>query len=231
MTRFAVNFTMLVRNRPNLTRQALESLSGTMNCAVTVLNDRSEDETNKVLQHYESRGLHLFHNALGRGTGTLRNIVIYESEHRFGRGDYLYLSDNDVFFHPGWLGELLRCYDAVYPEYAVIGAYNHPYHNPVGAVNFPDGTSVQEVLSLATQSMLMRWEVYDKYGPFGTTPVDRVCMSEDVEFCNRIRADGFKVGVVHPHLVTATAITNTFGEKIPGWELVKAQAPEGIIIE
>ena len=81
------------------------------------------------------------------------------------------------------------------------------------------------------QSMLMRWEVWDKYGPFNKTTPGRVCDSEDVEFCRKIHADGFKVGVVSPALIVNTGITNSFGQKIPGWELVKAQCPSGVLCE
>jgi hypothetical protein len=79
--------------------------------------------------------------------------------------------------------------------------------------------------------MFMSWDVWDKYGPFCDTPVDKTCQSEDVDFTNRIRKDGFKLGVVVPHLVHATALKNTFGEPGPGWELVKAQCPRGVICE
>jgi len=79
--------------------------------------------------------------------------------------------------------------------------------------------------------MLMRWEVWDKYGPFCETPVGKVCQGEDVDFTNKIRADGYKIGVVDPPLVVNTGITNSFGEKIPGYELVQAQCPPGVICE
>jgi len=79
--------------------------------------------------------------------------------------------------------------------------------------------------------MLMSWEVWDKYGPFCQTPVDKVCQSEDVDFTNKIRSDGFKLGVVSPTLVANCGITNSFGEHIPGWEMVKRQAPAGVIVE
>jgi len=36
---------------------------------------------------------------------------------------------------------------------------------------------------------------------------------------------------VSPALVVNCGITNSFGEHIPGWEMVKAQAPAGVIVE
>lgn len=225
------NIVMLVRNRPRLTKQALDSLRPTRDRAVTVLDDRSDAETVAVLSAERQRLLHIVRNETPMGTGELRNLSVRANEEWFGRYDYLYLSDNDVLFLPGWLNSLIMCYEIAWHHgYRVIGAYNHPFHQHGERINCVD-RDVFKVNALATQSMLMRWEVWDKYGPFCQTPIDKVCQSEDVDFCNRITADGFKVGVVSPNLVVSTGITNTFGEKIPGWELVKAQCPGGIICE
>ena len=79
--------------------------------------------------------------------------------------------------------------------------------------------------------MLMSWEVFDDFGPFKETPPGAVCQGEDVEFTNAVRAKGFRIGVVSPNVIVNTGITNSFGEKIPGWELVKAQCPEGVLCE
>lgn len=238
-----VNFTMLVRNRPRLTKQSLDSLGTHEGMTVTVRNDRSNEETHSIIANWfwaneESRWLSCVDPRAPIGTGEARNDVIRTSERKWGRGDYLYVSDNDVFFAPGWLEALIASYELAWKHgFKVVGAYNHPYHTPFGDAVWGDSglpgytCVVRQVNALATQSMLMRWEVWDKYGPFCQTPVDKVCQSEDVDFTNRIVADGFKIGVVSPALVVSTGITNTFGEKIPGWELVKAQCPKGILCE
>lgn len=237
-----VNFTMLVRDRPNLTAQALQSLTPKVigkDMNVTILDDRSKPETRQIVYGWcaLNDGLPI-RNDDPIGTGTARNFVIHSSEVEYGRGDYLYLSDNDVFFKAGWLEALIASYELAWEHgFKVIGAYNHPYHIPFGDATWGDSglpghtCVVRQVNALALQSMLMRWEVWDKYGPFCNTPVDKVCQSEDVDFTNKIHADGFKIGVVSPALIVSTGITNTFGEKIPGWELVKAQCPAGVIIE
>ena len=231
-----VNFTMLVRNRINLTQQALESLSAnTDGISVTILDDRSDDATAGLLDFFgrtDGGRFFVFHNTTVRGTGPLRNSVIKLSEAAWGRGDYLVLSDNDVYFSEGWLDSLIQHYERAWERgFRVIGAVNHPYHQPVQKHIMQGGYVVDEVHALALQSQIMRWEVFDEYGPFCDTPVDRVCQSEDVAFSNRLKADGFRVGVVSPALIVNTGITNSFGEKIPGWELVKAQCPEGVICE
>ncbi len=227
------NFTMLCRDRPTLTAQALLSLTAqTKDMTVTILDDRSLPTTANMLKCWEEHdGVHVVRNEQAMGTGELRNAVIKASEERWGRGVYLYLSDNDVAFRPRWLQTLIRLYDMVYPEFAILGAYNHPFHQPISRFYSPDAYAIHEVWALATQSMLMRWEVWDEFGPFCQTPVDKVCQSEDVDFSNRIRAAGRKVGTVSPPLITATGITNTFGEKIPGWAAVLAEVPRGVIAE
>lgn len=230
-----VNFTMQVRDRPRLTRQALESLAAASFGihTVTILDDRSKDETRDfVIQWAEEHGAHYIRNDAPLGTGPLRNMVMEESRKFFGQGEYVAPHDNDVFFTPDWIDILIRCYDAAWDHgFRLMGAYGHPYHHPISLLPLTNGRTIKEVQALATQSMFMRWSVWDKYGPFCVTPVDRTCQSEDVDFTNRIRKDGFKLGVVSPHLVHATALKNTFGEPGPGWEYVKAECPEGVICE
>lgn len=227
-----INITILVHNRSKLTKQCLDSIGRFDGANITILADHCDVETWDVL--LESSVWHTLitndHDDLG--TGDLRNRVIAISARRWGRGDYLYLSDNDVWFRPGWLPVLIECYKRAWENgYRVIGAYNHPFHHPVTRMECDDTYAVCEVNALATQSMLMKWEVWDQFGPFCKTPAGKVCQSEDVDFTNKIRAAGYRVGVVDPPLLVNTGITNSFGEKIPGWELVKAQCPEGILCE
>lgn len=228
-----VNVTMLTRNRPRLTKQALTTLckNWSNGMRLTILDDRSEQETLDILRYFYGGLCAVVRNTKPIGTGEARNMVVKASERVWGRGGLLYLSDNDVAFRHGWLEKLTEAYEAAWTKgFRVLGAYNHPFHLPTNTLAIA-GVHVHSVNALATQSMLMRWEVWDKYGPFCQTPVDKVCQSEDVDFTNRIRADGFKIGVVSPALVVSTGITNTFGQPIPGWELVKRQAPDGVIVE
>lgn len=231
-----VNFTMLVRDRPRLTQQALFSLwkaGPRTDLNITILNDESQAETTDLLVKWSGMSdAYLVRHVLSAGTGSARNQVILESEERFDRGEYLYLSDNDVFFYPTWLPILIKCYRKAWDAgFRVIGAYNHPYHQPVSTLPVWGIYEVKEVQALALQSMLMDWSVWDKYGPFCQTPPGKVCQSEDVDFARKINADGFKLGVVSPALVVNTGITNSFGEKIPGWEAVLKEAPPGVIVE
>jgi hypothetical protein len=230
------NVTFLVRDRFNLTRQTLDSFGDSGNrekMSVTVLDDRSVTPTREFVEcwcidHHAA----YIRNDIPTGTGVLRNTVIEASGRR---GQYLYLSDNDVCFTPNWLDTLIRCYEDVWSRgFRLVGGCNHPFHQPLADRQFITNDPlhiVNRVQALALQSQLMHWEVWDAFKPFCETPVDRVCQSEDVAFANKLTEAGFKLGVVSPALIVNTGITNSFGEKIPGWEAVLQQAPPGVIVE
>src|SRR5438552_13173853 len=92
------NVTLLARNRFVLTKQALDSLRGTENMTLTILDDRSDSPTRDLLETYGA-----LRNLKPIGTGQARNIVIAASEQYHGRGEHIYISDNDVYFSRGWL--------------------------------------------------------------------------------------------------------------------------------
>jgi len=213
-----VNITMLTFGRPRLLEQALRTL---------------KENTNPNLY-----SLSTFDDGARLGTGKARNEVIKLAE-RGGRGDYLYLSDLDVAFFPKWLPALVECYEYAREQHNVIalGAYNHPYNGPFEKHPFYSthlGCTLEIgfVYALATQSWLWRWEDWLKYGPFPATAPGHVCQSEDWVMSQRIRNDGKQVASVYPPLICSTGITNSFGEHIPGYEIVALEPhPEGVIVE
>lgn len=231
------NITMLCANRPRLLKQALDSIGDLSNATVTIRDAGMNAEVGLVASDWardeENSAYYLGIKEVG--TGPARNRVINRSEGYFGRGDYIYLSDDDVsFLRPDWLSILTSAYEEAYEHgFRAIGCYNHPFNRPIdgepGVIY--DLHIVYPVFALASQSMLMDWETWETFGPFCDTPAGKVCQSEDVDFSNRIRAAGYKVGVISPSVLVNTGITNSFGEHIPGWELVKSQCPEGIICE
>jgi len=202
---------MLSYGRPRLLEQALRTLQ----------------------QHTppEAYRLTMFNDEAKLGTGTARNEVIRLAEKEKGRLDYLYLSDLDVAFTQGWLATLIAAYERGRNELhmGAIGGYCHPYHQPTERHAYASNIDIGITWALPTQSMLMTWDMFDRYGPFATTSPGKVNCGEDWLFTERMRADGLRVGAVYPHVVLNTGRKDSFGKLMIGHELV--QDIPGLIVE
>jgi glycosyltransferase involved in cell wall biosynthesis len=227
-----VNITIIARDRPCLTEQTLRSVRNTnVEATVTVLDDGSLDETMQIIQQscalpHPTLKFYAVRKWQPTGSsGAARNLAIRYSQERFGRGDLLYCSDNDVFFREGWLENMITAWgQAQRYGYGILGGSNHPFHGPAKAAAHEEsligrGHLLEENLTLASQSWLMEWSTWDRFGPLAEP--QGVCMSEDHEFCQRVRAAGLKVGHVKPYLVLPTSRLNTFKQPIPGAELIQ----------
>ena len=238
------NITMLVHDRPEITNQCLSTLwkySGTPHdYNLTVVNDASAQETTNLLWEWEATkafGMRLVYNEKTNGTGNARNQSVLESEQAFGRGDYLYLTDNDCYFLPDWLDNLIESYEHAHKiGFRVLGAYNHPYNAqairayPTRLTRDNRQFELRENYALGgMMSYLMTWSTWDQFGPFVSTPPGAVRQSEDFEICQRIRNAGYKVGCIYPHIVINTGRTDSFGEQAVGAECVP-DVP-GVIIQ
>lgn len=228
------NIVMLVKDRPNLTRQSLNSLfknTEQSQFTLTVVDDHSELETAKILlAHGHRPNVSLRMNEMdNRITAQARNWGIRGAALSFENGYYLYLSDNDVFFTPGWLDKLILAYDTCEElGFKLIGGQNHPYHMPIAEVQTPY-TKVFEYQALAGTSQLMTWETWNQFGPLDETGAPGPCQGEDCLFGDRIRKAGFKLGAVYPPVVYDCGITQTGGNKSPGWDVKKRVV--GVIYE
>jgi GT2 family glycosyltransferase len=232
MVPVSTNLTMLAHARPRLLKQALESLGDKSQMTIDIYADDPTIEVHHICREF-MQNIEGSYTVVGesKGTGHARNAVIQSAQ--WHRREYLYLSDDDVCWTlPDWLAVLIEAYEEAWVKgYKVLGAYNHPFHQPIDYIPAGPKVGVYEVQALALQSMLMRWEVFDAFGPFKETPVGAVCQGEDCDFGEKIRADGGKLGVVFPPLLVNCGITNSFGQPIPGWEAVKKEAPVGVIVE
>ena len=102
---------MIVRDRPDLTQQALKSLeeNTTQDITVTIVDDQSQKETALLLVDWVKEDTNkriLVRNTISRGVGWARNLSIHVSETAFGRGELLYLADNDSYYTKDWLTNL-----------------------------------------------------------------------------------------------------------------------------
>lgn len=223
-----VNIAMICRDRPALTEQSLRSIRNTqVPSTLTVLDDGSKESTMEIVQRiallpHPTMKFHVVRRLSPTGSsGAARNQAINASLERFGRGDLLYCSDNDVFFERGWLETLLLAWAVAKSlGYGILGGYNHPYHLPVagGGTDFASPWNIVENLTLASQSWLMEWDTWDKFGPLAEE--QGVRKGEDWLFTERVRAAELKVGKIEPPVVLNCSHTDTFGEKVPGAELI-----------
>ena len=230
------NITMLVHDRPDITKQTICTLvDTTADYTLTIIDDASGPETQFILDI--KRGVHIVRNEQTSGTGNARNQSVLESERAFGRGDYLYLTDNDCYFLPHWLDNLIEAYEHAHKlGFRVLGAYNHPYNAfPIRSYQTrltrdPRQFELRENYAVGgMMSYLMTWATWDQFGPFVSTAPGAVRQSEDWEFCQRIRQAGFRVGCIYPHLVVNTGRTDSFGQQAVGAECVPDV--EGAIVE
>jgi len=220
-----VNAVMLVRDRLELTRQAIFTMLdhvpvGSLN--LTIADDGSQDETRFLLERFANdrvRVLRLF-PPVGI-VGLARNLGILASERLFGRGDYLYLADNDAYHLPGWLDTLRGAFERAEPHVKLLGGYTHPYH---GVNQWAPASSPRIGLHDAVQglSQLMRWNTFDRYGPFDSN-AQGTNQSEDFAFCQRIIKDSYLVGSIYPRVIINCGLLDSYGKPCVGYEAVQAE--------
>lgn len=219
-----MNMVMLVKDRPRLTLQALSSLRMHSSTAwsLVIVDDGSEKMTNDIVTMFATaypKRTMLVRIAPDRGIagvlGALKNLGVKMSDETYDREDWLYLSDNDVYFTDGWdlrLQAVARVYEK--EGFRLFGGGNHPYHRPMNKPSSP----FHEYMAVAGTSWLMRWSTWDTYGPLNAD-AKGTGQSEDSAFCARIRADGYRVGAMEPPLVLDTGITQTDGSPSVGADL------------
>lgn len=232
-----------VFNRWEHTKQTLDSLIKNTNPALYklyVVDDCSDPDVGEALRHYQmqapiSINFSLFTQMENIGPAASRNATCLYITRENKRSDYLYHSDNDVFFTPLWLEILTKALEvAGHKDIKLLGGGCHPYLQNNDRISHPlaphIGIGIKDAVS--GYSQLMTWETWDKYGPFdegNRTQEIKIMGSEDWAFCQRIIKDGFKVGSIEPEVVIATGKTNTYGSPATGSETFKNI--EGVMIK
>ncbi len=211
-----MNVVVLVKNRPRLTLQCLTTLvkHTDVEWNAVIVDDGSKPETRDMLSLFGLRdNVAVLRNETSKGiTGQARNLSCYWAEKYWGRGDFLYLSDNDVCFLPGWASMMVTVLDS-WKDLRVLGGARHPYHQPIAT--YP---SWQETDAVAGYSQLMTWHTWDTWGPLDAH-APGTCQSEDFKFCQEIREDGFKVGYLREPVLIDCGLTGTDGKPAIGWEV------------
>jgi glycosyltransferase involved in cell wall biosynthesis len=229
------NIVMLCRDRHRLLEQSLVSLYKNTprdEFKLTLVDDGSEDfRTKKLLDDYgckSNASLVRIENS-SHIIARAKNLGVYWSYQTFGPGEWLYLSDSDVWFSPGWLGRMLNATNCVgTPGNYLFGGQIHPFHRPEPLLSSDTFTGHQV---LDGPSWMMRWRTWRKVGPLRRQCASGPCQSEDAEWCGRLLAKGGRILVVRNHVVVHTGLTQTDGRPAPGWEERKALIPEGVLTE
>jgi len=159
--------------------------------------------------------------------GMVKNLGVYFAEQYWGRGDWLYLSDNDVYFTEGWDEKMTKALAGTWHPVRLLGGSTHPYHGSNTRRSF-GGYSIRTHDAVSGYSHLMRWSTWDEYGPLDANAVG-VRQSEDWAFCQRVVKDGGEVGSIDPPVVYDCGLTDTFGQKGPGSDQIIRY--EGVIQE
>ncbi len=231
-----INVVMLIKDRPVLTAQALYSLfhntNGDFN--LTVVDDESGEKSLVTSKETERTTVLKIHNSKGI-TGQARNLGVYWAEKYWGRGDWLYLSDNDVYFTEGWDKKMTWAFNSpkVQPMLRLLGGSTHPYHGAnksveIGGSITGDSVRIDTHDAVSGYSHLMEWHTWDSYGPLDAH-AKGIRQSEDWAFCQKIIHDGGVVGSIDPPVVYDCGLTDTFGNPATGAD--KILRYEGIIQE
>lgn len=204
-----VSIIIPVYNRPRLTRQTFETLIATLANTdvpyeVIVVDHASDIETRQVIARYSDMTLLRLETNKGVGYGKNQGV-------KAARGTHLYISDNDMYFLPGWLDALVATYDA-FDLVKLLGAFCHPYHNHAqyqtcGTLTF------EQTEQLVGSSWYLDRNTWESYGPLleGGAIGD-----DDVEFVRRLTGDGHMVGTIYPYRVIHCGYNNSDGNTTPG---------------
>lgn len=231
-----INAVMLVHNRPRLTQQAVDSfLAHTVSrYRLMIVDDYSSEETSDLLDEYSGDHVRIVHSRTTKlGPGLARNIGIKKSD-QWGRGDLLYLCDNDCYFLPEWDRRLLAAWlEADRQGFKVLGGYCHPYQHTNDRWPVPDcepPLEIHDKFAIGLLSWSMRWDTWDQFGVFDLSP--RPNFGEDCAYSTKVREAGFRVGCVWPWVVVNCGLTGSNGVISPGQEHIFNQAiPSGVVIE
>lgn len=224
------NIVMITRNRHRLFSQTLRSLYLNTDKAdfnLTVVDDGSDDfrTLNMLVDLAEAQPNFSWLRLMNSDhvLSKAKNIGVAWSEQYFGRGDFLYLSDNDIYFLPGWLDKLTAFAKSTFLRgFRLWGGQIHSYHKPHPNSAFEQLTLDGDLLTklarydvLDGPSWLMHWSAWDDFGPLDRLTASGPCQSEEYRFCGGIRNSGLHIGVIDPHVVIHTGLTHLDGKQSP----------------
>lgn len=107
------------------------------------------------------------------------------------RSEYLYFSDNDMYFEPHWDTRLIKVLEAK-PEIGIVGGLHHPHHQ-IDGTEIIDNQAIVYSNEQPGYSMMMRMKDFKVIGPwFSDVPVG----GEDSNLCRMTELAGFKIAAL-----------------------------------
>lgn len=196
---------------------------------IIFIDDGSSRDVSTILNQVLGNNILVHRNDVPIGVGGSKNLGV-KLHTELGRGDFLYIFDGDVFFTDGWSNTMLEAHRIDGEQFLVIGGGIHPFLQPRAGEDTPTLTSHDAV---SGWSWLLTYETWDKYGTMADNAVG-VGKSEDWEYSQRIRNDGFRVGCLKKQVIAHCGLTNSDGEEIPGYEqsriLAKTVANDAVLL-
>jgi hypothetical protein len=209
----SVNVVMITDGkRPRLAQQTLDSLVyNTPGMALTVVCDGAVEDIPRLAK---AQYLDVRHPMYILGLS--KNLGALVSAKTFGKQDWLYFCDDDVYHRPGWFEQMVAAMDCLEPTVGILGGGRHPFHGVNSEVNMVGGC-FQETDAVAGYSMLLRWGVWDLVGGFDQH-AKGTGQSEDFALSRRVISAGMTVGYINPTVVVHCGLTRGNGERAGGWE-------------
>lgn len=219
---------MLVKDRPKLTKQALNSLYAN---TANVFNLVIVDDASRELPRMEFPAEHCQVLTAKESVGTARSrnagAVVIAEKFDPKPEDFFYQTDNDAYFKQHWDSALIANFlHAEKLDFRLLGGYNHPYQHPsgwehgsrAGVMRGVCGFELHEHYAVGSFSWLMRWSTWMEYGPLPPTRPNAINQGDDVQFGNLLREAGYRIGAIWPHVVLNCGVTDSFGKPSPGAE-------------
>jgi glycosyltransferase involved in cell wall biosynthesis len=222
-----VNIVIPVFNRPQHTLQTVTSLyknTKRNSFRLIVIDDNSTVETAQLLRNLQEKyHFTLLRNDENIGPGESRNKACDYLTQDLAVLDYLYFSDNDVYFKKDWLEVLLNCYNQVrFKRIALLGASCHPYLKTNETMDLGE-YKVCTKDAISGYSHLITWEIWNRFRYFDSQRnLDKKTgRSDDWAFCQKLINSGFMVASIEPEMVIPCGMTDTYGDKAIGQETFK----------
>lgn len=131
------------------------------------------------------------------GWGTAANDALGLS-----RAEYVFISNNDVEYSPGFIENMFNAMPPVDEEkqIGILGVWRHASHNFTGGEfrNFKEMDNVPAVGWLMPKRAMEKVGMLPEHGPCLT----RGGNGEDSEYVNRMKQQGYLVGVTHEDVAT-----------------------------